>query len=158
MKEDRGEISSRSVGGGRFPVGKVHSFIHSLIYSLIHPLNHFYPQTQPTTQPPGQPPTHPLNKVPAELRAGDSALNKHGPTPVGSTSCRVQILWVTRTIIEGCLRVRTSLVAQLVKNPPAIQETWVQSLGWEDPLEKEFSSGLENSMEFKVHGVTKSWT
>ena len=31
----------------------------------------------------------------------------------------------------------TSLVAQLVKNPPAIQETWVQSLGWEDPLEKE---------------------
>ena len=30
----------------------------------------------------------------------------------------------------------TSLVAQLVKNPPAMQETWVQSLGWEDPLEK----------------------
>ena len=30
-----------------------------------------------------------------------------------------------------------SLIAQLVKNPPAMQETWVQSLGWEDPLEKE---------------------
>ena len=29
-----------------------------------------------------------------------------------------------------------SLVAQLVKNPPAIQETWARSLGWEDPLEK----------------------
>ena len=29
-----------------------------------------------------------------------------------------------------------SLVAQLVKNPPAMQETWVQSLVWEDPLEK----------------------
>ena len=29
-----------------------------------------------------------------------------------------------------------SLVAQLVKNPPAIWETWVLSLGWEDPLEK----------------------
>ena len=29
-----------------------------------------------------------------------------------------------------------SLVAQLVKNPPAMRETWVQSLGWEDPLEK----------------------
>ena len=26
-----------------------------------------------------------------------------------------------------------SLVAQLVKNPPAMWETWVQSLGWEDP-------------------------
>ena len=28
-----------------------------------------------------------------------------------------------------------SLVAQQVKNPPAIQETWVRSLGWEDSLE-----------------------
>ena len=29
-----------------------------------------------------------------------------------------------------------SLVAQLVKNPPAVWETWVQSLSWEDALEK----------------------
>ena len=29
-----------------------------------------------------------------------------------------------------------SLVAQLVKNPPAMRETWVRSLSWEDPLEK----------------------
>ena len=29
-----------------------------------------------------------------------------------------------------------SLVAQLGKNPPAMWETWVRSLGWEDPLEK----------------------
>ena len=29
-----------------------------------------------------------------------------------------------------------SLVAQLIKNPPAMQETWVQFLGWKDPLEK----------------------
>ena len=29
-----------------------------------------------------------------------------------------------------------SPVAQLVKNPPAVQETWVQILGWEDPLKK----------------------
>ena len=28
------------------------------------------------------------------------------------------------------------LVAQLVKKPPAMQKTWVQSLGWKDPLEK----------------------
>ena len=28
----------------------------------------------------------------------------------------------------------SSEVAQLVKNPPVMQETWVQSLGWEDPL------------------------
>ena len=31
---------------------------------------------------------------------------------------------------------RASLVAQLVKNLPAMWVTWVQSLGWEDPLEK----------------------
>ena len=29
-----------------------------------------------------------------------------------------------------------SLVAQLVKNPPALQETWIRFLGWEDPLEE----------------------
>ena len=31
---------------------------------------------------------------------------------------------------------RASLIAQLVKNPPAMQETWVQSLVWEDLLEE----------------------
>ena len=44
-----------------------------------------------------------------------------------------------------------SLVAQLVKNLPAMRESWVQSLGWEDPLEKgkATQSGiLENSMEY----------
>ena len=34
----------------------------------------------------------------------------------------------------------TSLVSQMVKNLPAMQETRVQALGWEDPLEKEMSS------------------
>ena len=42
--------------------------------------------------------------------------------------------------MEGILSffesLRASLVAQLVKNPPAMLETWVLSLGWEDPLEK----------------------
>ena len=32
--------------------------------------------------------------------------------------------------------IKSSLVAQLVKNQPAMRETWVPSLGWEDPLEK----------------------
>jgi len=31
---------------------------------------------------------------------------------------------------------QASLVAQMVKNRPAMQETWIQSLGWEDPLEE----------------------
>ena len=33
-----------------------------------------------------------------------------------------------------------SRVAQLVKNLPAMRETWVRSLGWEDPLEKGMTS------------------
>ena len=43
------------------------------------------------------------------------------------------------------------LVAQTIQNLPAMQETWVSFLGWEDPLEKEGYplqySGLENSMD-----------
>ena len=33
-----------------------------------------------------------------------------------------------------------SLIAQSIKNLPKIQETWVQFLGWEDPLEKEMAT------------------
>ena len=44
----------------------------------------------------------------------------------------------------------------MVKNLPAMRETWVRSLGWEDPLEKGKYSGLENSMDFIVRGVAKS--
>ena len=56
-----------------------------------------------------------------------------------------------------------SLVAQLVKNPPAMQETWFWSLGWEDPLEKGkaiHSSILAWSIlqDYTVHGVAKSNT
>ena len=53
-----------------------------------------------------------------------------------------------------------SLVAQLVKNPPAMRETWVQSLGWEDPLEKgkAIHSRILAWMDCIVHGVTKSRT
>ena len=46
-------------------------------------------------------------------------------------------------IIPGLMAfniIRASLVAQRVKCLPAMQETWVQSLGWEDPLEKEMAT------------------
>ena len=36
--------------------------------------------------------------------------------------------------------IKASLVSQMVKNLPAMQETWVQSLGGEDPLEKEMTT------------------
>ena len=55
------------------------------------------------------------------------------------------------------------LEAQLIKNPPAMQETWVRFLGWKDPLEKGTGypllyPGLKNSMECIVHGVATSQT
>ena len=63
---------------------------------------------------------------------------------------------------------RGSLVAQMVKNPPAMQETWVPSLGWEDPLEEgmaTYSSLLawritmdRGAWQATVHGVIKSRT
>ena len=52
-------------------------------------------------------------------------------------------------------------IAQLVKNPPAVQETPVRFLGWEDPLEKgkaTHSSILAWRNPWTVHGVTKSGT
>ena len=55
--------------------------------------------------------------------------------------------------------VKVSLVAQLGKDPPAMQETWVQSLGREDFLEKEMaahSSILAWRIPWKIHGVTKT--
>ena len=57
----------------------------------------------------------------------------------------------------------TSLVAQLVKSLPAMQETWVRSLGWEDPPWKRAYSCLENPVDrgawwATVQGVTKGQT
>ena len=53
----------------------------------------------------------------------------------------------------------SSLVAQLVKNPPAVWETWAQSLGWEDSLEKgkaAHSSILEDSMDWRIPWTVQS--
>ena len=55
----------------------------------------------------------------------------------------------------------TSLVAQLVKNMPTMQETWVWSLGWDPGEGKGYPlqySGLDNSLDCTVHSVPKSWT
>ena len=53
-------------------------------------------------------------------------------------------------------------MAQLVKKPPAMWETWVRSLGWEDTLEKRKAT-QSNILAWRipwttVHGVTKSRT
>ena len=68
---------------------------------------------------------------------------------------------------EPSMELRASLVAQTVKNILAMQETWVRSLGQEDPLEKgaaTHSSILAPRIPWTeelagyVHGVAKSWT
>ena len=43
------------------------------------------------------------------------------------------------------------LVAQTVKNPPAMQETWIQSLRWEDPLEKGMATH-SSILAWRIHG------
>ena len=63
--------------------------------------------------------------------------------------------------VHGLLK--PSLIAQLVKNLPAMQVMPVRFLGWKDPLEKGKAtplkcSHLENSMDNIVHGITKSPT
>ena len=60
------------------------------------------------------------------------------------------------------------LVAQMVKNLPAMRETWVRSLGWEDPLEKGMATHSSilawrihmdrGAWRAAVHGVAKSRT
>ena len=48
-----------------------------------------------------------------------------------------KVLACTREIAKKHNNLReTNLVTQIVKNPPAMWETWVRSLGWEDPLEE----------------------
>ena len=61
-----------------------------------------------------------------------------------------------------------TLVAQTVKNPPAVQEAWVQSLGWEDPPEEGIATHSSilawripmdtGAWQATVHGVAKRRT
>ena len=55
-------------------------------------------------------------------------------------------------IVQGA-----SLVAQLVKNLPAMQKTWVQSLGWEDPLEQGKATH-SSILAQRIPWTAKSWT
>ena len=53
----------------------------------------------------------------------------------GADCGEVCTTWEYTKTRELIVHFRASLVAQTVKNLPEMQETWVQSLGWEDPLE-----------------------
>ena len=99
--------------------------------------------------PPQSPPSHPLHK---------SLCSEQQPSPWDcSTTPKLQLLactfqktgipvWGMYGCGKDCLMLipfrlpQTSLVAQSVKNLPAMQEIWVRPLGWEDPLEKEMAT------------------
>ena len=69
------------------------------------------------------------------------------------------VLESSLSILLLIMTLRSSLVAQLIKNLPATLETWVRSLGWEDPLGKGMaihSSILTWRIPWIVHGVAKS--
>ena len=88
--------------------------------------------------------------------AGDpSSIPGSGGTPGEGLGCPLQYSWA-------------SLVAQTVKYLPEVQETWVRSLGWKNPL-KEGMATHSSILAWRspkdrgawwavVHGVTKSWT
>ena len=66
-------------------------------------------------------------------------------------------MYINKSVLDCTyiyISVRASLVAQLVKNLPAIWETWVRSLGWEDPLE----NGKATHSSILAWGVAKSRT
>ena len=67
----------------------------------------------------------------------DSSVGKESTCNAGDPS---QILGLGRSAGEGIGYLLqhswASLVARVVNNPPAMQDTWIRSLGWEDPLEK----------------------
>ena len=85
--------------------------------------------------------------------AGDpGSIPRSGNSPGEGIGYPLQYFWV-------------SLVSQMVKNPPAMWETWVQSLGWEDPLEEGMATH-SSILAWRIpidrcagaHGVAKSQT
>ena len=77
--------------------------------------------------------------------AGDpSSIPRSERSPGEGIGCPPQYPWA-------------SLVAQLVKNPPAMRETWVRSLGWEDPLEKGKATH-SSVLAWRIHGSAESQT
>ena len=100
-------------------------------------------------------------------------INTHSHSHINTHTCsrltHICTFTHSHTLLHTITRNHTaSLVAQVVKNPPTMRETWVQSLGWEDPLEEStttHSSILAWRMSMgrwawraTVHGVTKNRT
>ena len=66
---------------------------------------------------------------------------------MSAKNCLYMFCVIFINCLEVCDYLRTSLVGQMVKHLPTMRETQVQSLGWEDPLEKEMAT----------HSSTLAW-
>ena len=98
-----------------------------------------------------------------------SSAGKESACNAGDPSCITGSGKSPREIVVYTLRYCwASLVAQSVKNPPAMRETWLRSLGWEDPLEEGMATRSSiltwripmdrGAWRTTVHGVAKSQT
>ena len=67
--------------------------------------------------------------------------------PIGSDRYRMGNAKLPSKVYFDKIYFGASLVAQMIKHLPTMWETWVQSLGWEDPLEKEMAT----------HSSTLAW-
>ena len=76
-------------------------------------------------------------------------------------------MWLLRVVLLFSILLSEPLLAQMVKHLPTMRETWVRSLGWEDPLEKEMAP-YSSTLAWKIlrteepgtaiHGVAESRT
>ena len=82
------------------------------------------------------------------------------------TACNINNTFCPETANKHCSQ--ASLVAQTIKNPPTVWDTWVQSLDWEDPLEEGMATHSSilawripmdrGAWRAAVHGVAQSQT
>ena len=76
-------------------------------------------------------------KVKSESEVAQSCPTLRDPMDCSPPGSFVHGIFQARVLEWGVNKyIGLQFVAQLVKNPPVMRETWVQSLGWEDPLEK----------------------
>ena len=70
-----------------------------------------------------------------------------------------ELNWATFTFFTFYTYIRASLVAQIVKNLPAVQEAWVWPLDWEDPLEKGVAthSSILACIYISAYSLSSAW-
>ena len=130
----------------QLPLASVTGLICSINFVVVSLLSRVWQPCNPmdvVCQARGVPQARMLGKVAISFSRVSS--QPRGRTHVSCISKQVLYHWATREALQHwlgwCIGGRlakhwASLVAQLVKNLLATQETWVRSLGWEDPLEK----------------------